>query len=712
MKSLTRVLAIGLYIALSVATATSLMSCGGGSGGTANTVTPPAAVVPVTNPATLSAFVGNVTGRGNVDGVGAAARFFVPSGTAVDSLGNIYVADSGNGVIRKITPGGVVNTFAGSLLTQSLTPVDGVGAAAGFTGPFAITIDAADNLYVADVFTIRKVTPNATVTTLAGTPGLSGSTDGQGSAAGFNYPQGIAVDSLGTIYLADSSNNTIRKITPTGLVSTLAGTAGTTGSVDATGSAASFNFPTGLAVDSKGNVFVADLNNNVIRKITSAGAVSTFAGTANDYTGCTAINGLPDGVGPLAKFCFLQSLTIDSSDNIFVADTSNRTIRKVTPGAVASTVSGTQDVAPAIVDGDKPTARFHSPMGISIDRTTGNLYIVEVQMNVVRKVTSAGAVSTIAGSPSVAGSADGTGSSASFTYAFGVAANSAGDVFITDLGNNTIRKATPAGVVSTFAGTAGGFGNVDASGSAASFAFPSGITTDKLGNLYVCDRNAVRKITSAGAVTTLAGTQAIAGSADGTGAAASFKSPVAVAVDSTGNVFVVDGGNRTIRKITQAGVVTTFAGTTGISGSVDGQGTAARFANFGGMAIDASDNLYVTANHTVRKITPSGLVTTLAGMPGVAGVADGVGVAATFNSLRGIAVDANGNIYVADSYVGTIRKITPNGTVSTVVGVPNQVSFVPGALPGLLADPMGLAISGTSLYIAMNNGVAVVKNLP
>jgi sugar lactone lactonase YvrE len=708
MKSLTRVLAIGLYIALSIATATSLMSCGGGSGGVANTVTPPVAVVPVTNPATLSAFVGNVTGRGNVDGVGAAARFAYPSGTAVDSLGNIFVADAGNGVIRKITPGGVVSTFAGSEATRSATPVDGVGSAAGFTGLFAITIDSADNLYVADVFTIRKVTPNATVTTLAGTPGLSGSADGQGSAAGFNYPQGIAVDSLGTIYLADSSNNTIRKITPTGLVSTLAGTAGTKGSVDATGSATSFNFPTGLAVDSNGNVFVADPNNNVIRKITPVGAVSTFAGTAGDFLGCFESG--YDGTGPAAKFCYPWSLAIDSANNIFVTDRSNALIRKITPAAEVSTLAGAQGIF-ANVDGDSASARFSSPVGISVG-PGGKLYLADDQAEIVRQITPTGTVNTIAGLPPVAGSADGTGSSASFNLAWAVAADNAGNIFIADAFNGTIRKATPTGAVSTFAGTAGVFGNVDAAGAAASFAGPHCVATDQLGNLYVCDRYAVRKITSSGVVNTLAGTQAVAGSADGTGAAASFKGLGGVAVDSAGNIFVADGGNRTIRKITQAGVVTTFAGTTGISGNTDGQGVAARFSGLGAITIDASDNLYVTANRTVRKITPSGLVTTLAGTPGVAGVADGVGAAASFNSLAGIAVDANRNIYVADSYVGTIRKITPTGTVSTVVGVPNQLSFVPGALPGLLADPMGLAISGTSLYIAMNNGVAVVRNLP
>jgi hypothetical protein len=183
-------------------------------------------------------------------------------------------------------------------------------------------------------------------------------------------------------------------------------------------------------------------------------------------------------------------------------------------------------------------------------------------------------------------------------------------------------------------------------------------------------------------------------------------------VDSLGSVFVADGGNRTIRKITQSGVVTTFAGMTGISGSADGQGAAASFSGLGAITIDSSDNLYVASNRTVRKITPQAVVTTLAGTPGVDGVADGVGAAASFMTLSGIAVDASGNLYVSDSTAGTIRKITPNGTVSTVVGVPYNWSFVPGALPGLLSQPMGLAISGRSLYIAMNNGVAVVQNLP
>jgi sugar lactone lactonase YvrE len=213
-------------------------------------------------------------------------------------------------------------------------------------------------------------------------------------------------------------------------------------------------------------------------------------------------------------------------------------------------------------------------------------------------------------------------------------------------------------------------------------------------------------------VTTLAGTQQVSGSADGTGSAAGFQSLDGIALDSVGNVFVADTGNRTIRKITQAGVVTTFAGSTGLSGNTDGQGSAARFSNFGAMTIDASDNLYVTSNRTVRKITPSAVVTTLAGTPGVVGVADGVGAAASFTGMSGIAVDGSGNLYVSDSTAGTIRKITPNGTVTTFVGVAYSLSFVPGALPGLLSQPRGLAVGGTSLYIAMNNGVAVVQNLP
>jgi hypothetical protein len=239
---------------------------------------------------------------------------------------------------------------------------------------------------------------------------------------------------------------------------------------------------------------------------------------------------------------------------------------------------------------------------------------------------------------------------------------------------------------------------------------------DGAGNVYVADQDnhTIRKITPAGVVSTLAGSAGVTGSTDGTGAAARFSGTAGVAVDGAGNVYAAEFVNSTVRKITAAGVVTTLAGTAGVTGSADGTGAAARFNTPFGVATDSAGNVYVadTINHTIRKITPAGVVSTLAGTAGVTGSTDGTGAAARFNSPGGVAVDGAGNVYVADGSNHTIRKITSAGVVSTVVGVAGQPGFVPGALPGRIGYPGDVAVSGTLLYITLYNGVAVVQNRP
>ena len=324
--------------------------------------------------------------------------------------------------------------------------------------------------------------------TLAGTAGSFGSTDGTGSAARFNLPYAVAVDTAGNVFVADGANHTIRKITSAGVVTTLAGTAGSSGSTDGTGSAARFYFPFGVAVDSAGNVFVADSLNHTIRKITSAGVVTTLAGTAGS-------SGSTDGTGSAARFSQPEGVAVDSAGNVFVADSNNFTIRKV---------------------------------------------------------TSAGVVTTLAGLAGSGGSADGTGSAARFSQPQGVAVDSAGNVFVADASNYTIRKVTSAGVVTTLAGLAESSGSTDGTGSAARFNLPRKVAVDTSGNVYVADsaNHTIRKITSAGVVTTLAGTAGSSGSTDGTGSAARFNVPYGVAVDSDGMVFVADTFNYTIRSST------------------------------------------------------------------------------------------------------------------------------------------------------------------
>lgn len=316
------------------------------------------------------------------------------------------------------------------------------------------------------------------------------------------------------------------------------------------------------------------------------------------------------------------------------------------------------------------------------------------------------------------GSVDGLGSAARFYYPTGVTIGGNGNLFVSDAGNNAIRMITAAGAVTTFAGAAGSAGNSDGTGTSARFDNPFGIAIDGVGNVYVADNgnHTIRKITPTRVVTTFAGTPGVFGSADGTGPAATFYSPSGIAVDSKGNLFVADINNHTIRRVTPAGVVTTFAGAPGIAGSADGLGAAARFNSPVSIATDSVDNVFVSdsGNSTVRKVTSVGAVTTLAGTVGVAGGADGVGTAASFAGPRGLAADSAGNLYIADSRNNTIRRITPLGLVTTVVGRNDApAAFVPGALPGSLANQViGVAINGTTLYVTTGNAVAKVTNRP
>lgn len=264
------------------------------------------------------------------------------------------------------------------------------------------------------------------------------------------------------------------------------------------------------------------------------------------------------------------------------------------------------------------------------------------------------------------GAVNGTGNAASFNYPTGIAVDTAGNAYVADYGNNLIRKITKAGTVTTFAGT-GTAGSVNGLETSASFYFPFGVGLDVSGNVYVADylNNSIRKINTAGVVTTLAGSGS-SGSADGTGASASFRGPSAVAADAVGNVYVADLHNHMIRKITAAGVVTTFAGN-GSPGSTNGTGTAASFNYPSGVAVDAAGNVYVadSGNNLIRKIDAAGMVSTFAGN-GTAGSANGTGTSASFNDPTSVALDAAGNVYVADYLNNSIRKIGTAGVVTTI----------------------------------------------
>jgi prepilin-type N-terminal cleavage/methylation domain-containing protein len=318
------------------------------------------------------------------------------------------------------------------------------------------------------------------VSTLAGS--TSGFADGTGAAAQFRLPYGVAVDTSGTAYVADYNNHRIRKISPAGVVSTLAGS-GTAGFSDGTGTAAQFNRPYGVAVDSSGTVYVADNGNQSIRKITPAGVVSTLAGSG------TA--GFSDGTGTAAQFDTPLGVAVDASGTVYVADGNNRRIRKISPAGVVSTLAGSGTLG--FSDGTGTAAQFYIPYGVAVD-ASGTVYVADTFNYRIRKISPAGVVSTLAGS-GTSGSSDGTGAAAQFYYPGSVAVDNSGTVYVADIGNNRIRKISPAGVVSTLAGSTPGV--ADGTGTAAQFYAPTGVAVDSSGSVYVADtnNNRIRKIT-------------------------------------------------------------------------------------------------------------------------------------------------------------------------------------------------------------------------
>ena len=327
--------------------------------------------------AALAAF-GDVTtlagsgAAGSADGTGAAASFKSPEGVTVDAAGNVFVADSGNNTIRRITLAGVVTTFAGSGAGGS---ADAQGAAASFRVPVGMATDATGTMFVADYFnnTVRRISSTGAVTTLAGS-GLPGSTDATGIAASFDRPAGVAVDGSGTVYVADSNNNKIRTINTAGVVATLAGS-GATGFVNATGTAAAFNRPSALTLDSAGNVFVCDFFNHVIRKITPAGVVSTFAGSGANAT--------TDGTGLAAAFVNPSGITTAPSGTMYVADRNGYVIRQITSAGVVTSLAGGS--GGTTTDGNGASASFNAPQAIAAD-AFGHLYVTEDNGNVVRRI--------------------------------------------------------------------------------------------------------------------------------------------------------------------------------------------------------------------------------------------------------------------------------------------------------------------------------------
>jgi sugar lactone lactonase YvrE len=442
------------------------------------------------------------------------AKYMTPSDVVLDSVGNIYVADAQNGVIRKIDP---TNGFTSTVSTAVLS------------NPTGLTIDpASDTIYVSETggHCIWKMptTPNSVMTRIAGSGTAAATNTGSVAIVGgvqFSNIMDGAYDSAGSLYVSDFNNNSIRKIDPvTGIVTTFA---------------SGLNSPTGLCFDSSGNLYFAEWNTNRIRKITPNGLITTFAG---------GTAGFQNGFGGAAQFTNPVGLAIDGSDNIYVCDSNNNRIRKIDPSSNVTTVAGSG--TNTSIDGTGTSASFNAPFYCALD-TNGNLFVSDYHGNVIRKVTPAGVVTTFAGS-GTASSTDGTGTAATFNGPRGIKVDSSGNLYVCEFDGQKIRKITASAVTSTIAGS-GTAGSTNATGTAATFNNPVGLVLDAAMNIYVMDSSnyVIRKITTSKVVTTAAGSAGTSGSVNNE---ASFNSPGGLAFDpSTGLIFVCDTGNNKIRSI-------------------------------------------------------------------------------------------------------------------------------------------------------------------
>lgn len=652
----------------------------------------------------VNLLAGQLGGSGSADRVGTTARFYNPCAVATDGIGNLYVADTNNNLLRKI----VLATGAVSTVAQT------VGSSCG------VAADGAGNLYFSDLgtYAIHKVVvATGVVTKLAG--GGLGSADGVGAAATFNSPNGLSWDGAGNLFVADTGNHTIRQIVvATGAVTTLAGTAGMSGGADGTGAAARFNGSYGVAADKAGNVYVADTRNHAVRRIVvSTGVVTTVAGLAGT-------SGNVDATGSAARFNLPQAVAVDAAGSLYVTDIYNLTVRKIVAATGAVTTLAGKALTPGSVDGVGTAAQFQYMGGIALDGTA-NLYVSEVSGGgSIRKVdATTAAVTTFAGLPSAAGGADGTGMAAQFRGPSGMTTDGQGNLFVADKDNSTIRQIVAAtGAVTTLAGKPTNSGTANGVGAAAQFHYPTGVAADGAGNLYVADSssNTIRKIAiSTRTVTLMAGAPDSSGSTDGPAGGARFNSPQDLALDQAGNMYVSDSGNCTIRKIVLAtGAVSTIAGTAGSCMDKDGTGAAARFTSPLGLAADKAGSLYVTdvGASTIRKVDlATGAVTTLAGVAGMIGSADGMGTAARFRGPQRVLVDGAGTLLISDTANQTLRKLDlATGSVTTVLGVVGQRGVALGAVPGGLNYPVGLArLPSGGLAVVSNgeNAVLIVGGL-
>lgn len=711
------------------------LGCGGGNGGSSS----PASGGPSTQPSgaaakTIAVYAGSAGGSGFVDGPANIAHFGGPVGILLDHEGNLLVADMDGKAIRKVNAAtGETNTWAGALGQKGL--LDGYLPDARFSSINDMVMASDGTIYLSEMEAggVRMISPQGLVTTLVGCGGGTLWVDGVGPNVQFSQPWGLALDEAnGFLYVADKNHQVIRRVTiATTETITLAGIPKTAWdsavqTVDGTFETAMFNNPTALVGPVEGVLYVGCYDS--VRKVDLVRrTVTTVAGTPG-------VLGFADGVGANVRFNVISGMSLDGRGHLLIAEgghTNNYCGQVLRSLDLASgrvtTLAGTGAELPDLIynsgpmglggfaDGIGGAVRFNMPFDLAVDAAKNVGYLTDGGNRLIRKVDfTSGAVTTLAGIPPRQGTTDGPADQAAFNQPFGLAVDAQGNAYVADCENHLIRKITSQGVVSTLAGQPGeqgqgGFNN--GPGASALFSWPSDVAVDAKGNVFVADfgNHCIRMISPDGIVSTFAGDPGNPGWADGPGATAQFTYPEGLTLGPDGNLYVADTANEVIRMITPDGTVSTFAGS-GMRGLTDGIGTEAAFFQPYGVTTDQGGHLLVadTGNQAIRSIDlATGAVTTLAGN-GRAGAADGDGSAARFNMPVRVMADPRGFLLVADSWNHAIRKVTPAGTVTTVVGTlkdgqPSLEGIKLGDLPGQIKYPAGLALAPDGSLLALSD---------
>jgi len=624
--------------------------------------------------ARLDLLAGQIGGVGNANANGADARFGGAFWPSTDTHGNVYVGTYS--MLRKVDASGNVTTVVGN-------GQYGVGGVAEATSGSGGSVDlgqvtgtamASDGtIFSADAFdnTIRKTLPDGSTSLLAGSPDyVGGSSDGTGIAARFLNPQGLALDASGNLFVADTGNHTIRKITPGGVVTTLAGKAGVPGSGGTTTSDARFQFPLGVAVDGQGSVYVTDSGNATVRVISTIGSVDTLAGSPG-------VPAFDDGVGAAARFAYPSGIVVDSGGVVYVGDVGR--VRKITNGNVQTLVGATGSATDGVLG--------HTN-GLALDPNGGLVVFDGLAM---WRVSAAGAVSALAGADLHAGSANGAAGVAQFNMPQGLAKDSAGNLYVGDMAQGAVRKVTPAGVVSTLV---------------TGLAYPGALALDTAGNLVIGGNCAIWRLARDGSSLALvAGIPGTCGSIDGDAASTRLQSVSAVAVDASGNIFASDSFG--LHQITPAGQATLLMQYDG--NSRPGPAGVGRVSNAQALAFDPAGKLLIAVPGAVFTLAPDGSVSALAGGHGPLGHIDGQGDTAVLGFPSAIALDAAGNVYVADGT--TVRRIASDRTVTTVLGTSNAFGVVLGTSP-LVNQLSGVAVLDAHHLAVLSENAVLVYTLP